>query len=105
MVFTFDLMTCPSCGGDLYRSRRQGFIERHVLGMFRMRAFRCHRCRGRFISIPVFVFRSRTKEERDKDEVRKKRRSSRERGDAATETTPNLEPAKVESAVSSDVPR
>jgi hypothetical protein len=40
---------CPNCAGkDIRRSRRQGFFERYLLPVARLRPYRCDDCDQRF---------------------------------------------------------
>ena len=40
---------CPECGSDsIYKSHRRGFLERMVLGLTKMRPYRCRECYERF---------------------------------------------------------
>ena len=71
-MISYDLIGCPACGGDLYRSRRQGIFERYIFAVVQMRAYRCHRCRARFLCLPTFIFRKRDLEE---EEERKKKKA------------------------------
>jgi hypothetical protein len=75
-LVSYDLLSCPDCGGELYRSRRQGLLERYFFGILHMRAFRCHRCRKRYLCLPTFFFRAREREDEEERSKRKKRRSS-----------------------------
>ena len=72
-LITYDLVSCPACGGDLYRSRRQGIFERYIFSLLLMRAYRCHRCRSRFLCLPTLVFKRRDTEEEDERKKRKRR--------------------------------
>jgi transposase-like protein len=75
-LLTYDLISCPACGGDLYRSRRQGIVERYILAVLQIRAYRCHRCRSRFLCLPTLLFRTRDVE--PEDERKKRKRKSAE---------------------------
>jgi|HubBroStandDraft_4_1064222.scaffolds.fasta_scaffold12158_5 predicted Zn-ribbon and HTH transcriptional regulator len=40
---------CPECGSDsIYKSHRRGLFERMVLGLTKMRPYRCRECYERF---------------------------------------------------------
>jgi len=40
---------CPECGSDsIYKSHRRGLLERVVLGLTKMRPYRCRECYERF---------------------------------------------------------
>lgn len=44
---------CPSCGSDaLRRSQMRGFIERCILKVIGMKAFRCESCDRRQVGFP-----------------------------------------------------
>jgi hypothetical protein len=40
---------CPECGSEsVYKSHRRGILERMVLGLTKMRPYRCRECYERF---------------------------------------------------------
>jgi YgiT-type zinc finger domain-containing protein len=43
---------CPSCGsGEVRRSRRKGVVERSLLKVLGVRAYRCEECDERYFSM------------------------------------------------------
>jgi hypothetical protein len=46
------MMSCPQCHSErIHQSRRKGSIERRILAMIFVRAFRCERCDLRFFRL------------------------------------------------------
>ncbi|HET9402827.1 MAG TPA: hypothetical protein VFO34_17910 [Candidatus Acidoferrales bacterium] len=49
ITWNFQEKSCPCCGSEeVTRSRRQGFIERNILGMTAIRPYRCMDCDTRY---------------------------------------------------------
>ena len=45
--------SCPQCSSaDIYRSRRQGLVEKYILPALRLRPYRCIDCNNRFYDFP-----------------------------------------------------
>ena len=53
---------CPECGGDMHRSRTRGIVEKIQSRLFRIQAFRCHRCGARYMVKPAVLLPARRKD-------------------------------------------
>lgn len=57
--------SCPRCGCTaVYRSRRRGVIERHLLPAIQLRPYRCENCDSRF------YMRKMTRQDQDTEHTR-----------------------------------